>query len=459
VSIFEDLGVQQAPNSTLSSYLEKLVWLLTGNFAKRGSMGMHSWMAPLARYDTNVRTTPVTGTPILGGLVPGNVISQEILTDHPDRLRAMIVDSANPAHSLADSRAFRAALDALDLVVVIDVALTETGRHADYVLPAASQYEKWEATFFTLEPVRNTFQLRAPVLDPLPGTLTEPEIYARLIKALGVLTDADLAPLRAALAKGRNDFMGAMFAAMGQDKRIAGLAPYVLYEVLGPTLPDGAAAAAVLWASAHQVALRYPEAMRRAGHADGEALFDAILAGRSGVVFTEEDPEDSWRYVAHPDSRIRLEIPELLDAFLGLAAAEPEHTSDEFPFVLAAGERRSFTANTIFRDPAWRRRDTGGALRMSPHDASRLGLADGSRARVITSRGRAEALVEISDRMQPGHVSLPNGLGLDTTDPAGSPVRTGVAPNELTDLMRRDEFAATPWHKYVPARVELVNGG
>jgi hypothetical protein len=38
-------------------------------------------------------------------------------------------------------------------------------------------------------------------------------------------------------------------------------------------------------------------------------------------------------------------------------------------------------------------------------------------------------------------------------------VRTGVAPNELTDLMRRDEFAATPWHKYVPARVELVNGG
>ena len=35
-SIFEDLGIQQAPHSTLNSYLEKLLYLLTGNFAKRG---------------------------------------------------------------------------------------------------------------------------------------------------------------------------------------------------------------------------------------------------------------------------------------------------------------------------------------------------------------------------------------------------------------------------------------
>ncbi len=36
VSIFEDLGIQQAPHSTLNSYLEKLLYLLTGNFAKPG---------------------------------------------------------------------------------------------------------------------------------------------------------------------------------------------------------------------------------------------------------------------------------------------------------------------------------------------------------------------------------------------------------------------------------------
>jgi anaerobic selenocysteine-containing dehydrogenase len=45
-------------------------------------------------------------------------------------------------------------------MVVIDVAMTETARHADYVLPAASQYEKPEATYFNFEFPENTFQLR-----------------------------------------------------------------------------------------------------------------------------------------------------------------------------------------------------------------------------------------------------------------------------------------------------------
>ena len=64
-------------------------------------------------------------------------IADEILTDDPGRLRAMIVESSNPAHSIADSPRMREALERLDLLVVIDVALTETARLADYVLPVA----------------------------------------------------------------------------------------------------------------------------------------------------------------------------------------------------------------------------------------------------------------------------------------------------------------------------------
>jgi anaerobic selenocysteine-containing dehydrogenase len=47
VAVFEDLGIQQAPNSTLSSYLNKLLWILTGNFAKKGGQHLHSSLAPL----------------------------------------------------------------------------------------------------------------------------------------------------------------------------------------------------------------------------------------------------------------------------------------------------------------------------------------------------------------------------------------------------------------------------
>jgi formate dehydrogenase len=456
VSTFEDLGIQQAPGSTLCSYLNKLIWVLTGNFAKPGVMHLHSWMAPLARYDVTDVRTPVTGARILGGLVPCNVIADEILTDHPARFRAMLVESSNPAHSLADSKRLRMALDALELLVVIDVALTETARHADYVLPAASQFEKYEATFFNLEFPRNTFHLRAPLMDPLPGTLPEPEIYARLMRALGAVSEQRLESLRAAAHEGRAQFAQAFAAAVAEDRRLLGIAAYVLYETLGPTLPDEAAAAAPLWGLAHRCALKYQEAVRRAGHADGEALFDAMLSSRSGITFTLDDYDDAWSYVSHPDRRIALDIPELLDELRALAGRRSEYTSSQFPMVLSAGERRASTANTIIRDPAWRKRDGAGALRISPADAVRLGLVAGGRARVTTAAGSAEAVVEVTDAMLPGHVSLPNGQGVDYPGENGEPVLTGVPANELTSADWRDELAATPWHKHVPARVEAV---
>jgi anaerobic selenocysteine-containing dehydrogenase len=93
----------------------------------------------------------------------------------------------------------------------------------------------------------------------------------------------------------------------------------------------------------------------------------------------------------------------------------------EFPFVLSAGERRSYTANTIVRNPDWRRKDRAGALALNPADAARLGLADGDRARLVTRSGQAEVTVALSDRMRPGHVSLPNGQGVDFPGPTARP--------------------------------------
>jgi anaerobic selenocysteine-containing dehydrogenase len=125
----------------------------------------------------------------------------------------------------------------------------------------------------------------------------------------------------------------------------------------------------------------------------------------------------------------------------------------EFPFVLSAGERRAYTAMTLIRDPEWRKRDADGALRMSTGDALQLGLEDGALARVSTRRGRCLAPVETTDDMRRGHISLPNGYGLEH-GPDGAV--SGVPPNELTSSSRRDWLAGTPWHKNVPARIEKV---
>jgi hypothetical protein len=57
--------------------------------------------------------------------------------------------------------------------------------------------------------------------------------------------------------------------------------------------------------------------------------------------------------------------------------------------------------------------------------------------------------------MQPGHIALPNGLGVGYPD--GRAIGgAGIAPNELTSLEDRDPFAGTPWHKNVPARLERI---
>jgi formate dehydrogenase len=467
VSTLEELGIEQIPHSTLNSYLHKVMWLLLGSFAKPGGMAVHSWLLDLERVfggPDAPKTTPVTGSRIISGLMPCNVIPDEILNRHPQRFRAMFVESANPMHSLADSPRMREAMRALEFSVVIDVAMTETAMCADYVLPAASQYEKWECTYFTMDFPHNTFQLRAPVCDPLPGTLPEPEIHLRLARAMGHLTDEDLAPLRAALETGgRMGFAGVYFGTYGTGATIDELrfGPLALYSVLGPTLPDGAAAAAVLWALAHRTTMLNADAVRRAGFEgdfpfQGEALFEAILTRRSGVTFTVDDYDGTWNYVDKPDHRINLAIPELLEELAGLRAEPEPSADDDYPFVLTAGSRRAFSANTIFRDPDWRKLDRGGALHMSPADAERLGVADGSRVAVTTKRGRAEVEVEVTDAMQPGHIILPNGYGVSYPDEDGRPVVVGVAPNELTSSEDRDWFAGTPWHKHVRARVEAL---
>ncbi|MCU1427167.1 MAG: oxidoreductase [Actinomycetia bacterium] len=462
VSIYEDLGIQQAPHSTLNSWLEKLLYLLTGNFGIAGGMNIHTRMASLAGGGGGNRRTPVGGHRIITGLIPASAIPEEILTDHPDRFRAMLIESANPAHSLPDSARMREALDALELVVVIDVAFTETARHADYVLPASSQYEKWEATFFTLEFPENAFHLRAPILDALPGTLCEPEIHRRLVRALGAYTDDDIAPLRAAATRGRAEYAGAFLSFLADRADLARLVPVLLYETLGPTLTDefgtGAEAVAAVWGLCQTTFASFPASVRRAGFADAEALFDAVAHGRSGVVFTIDPYEETLTRLDTPDKRVRLVVDELVDELrsLGENVAAVVDRDVAFPFVLSAGERRSSTANTIYRDPAWRKNDAAGALRINPRDAERLGVDADGLVRVTTASGSIVAAVECSDTMQPGHVSLPNGLGLDYPDVDGHRVVHGAAPNELTSSFDRDWLAGTPWHKHVPARIEAL---
>ncbi len=459
-------------HSTLGSYLERLIWLLTGHYGRRGTNNAPVPLFSLAkaskgdaststkRGPRQDRRSPVANAKIIIGLIPCNVIPEEILTDHPRRYRALLVQSGNPVHSLADSQRMREAMRALELSVVVDVAMTETAREADYVLPAASQFEKAEATFFNLEFPRNVFHLRQPLFPPLPGTLPEAEIYARLIEAMGELSERDYAPLRRALRFGRTAFALAFFLAAARRPRTMKYAPVLLYRTIGQTLPEGMDSAAALWGITQLYIRGNRKAATQAGFGGltpfaGEKLFRALLDGASGVVYADSDYAESWQAVGHPNHRINLHIPELLPELAkleqGLAARNPD-----YPLILSAGERRSDTSNTAVRDAGWHKKGTFGTLRISPGDAQAAGCADGEEVRLSTRRASIAVVIEITDTLQAGHISLPNGQGLDYRDATGRIVRRGVAPNEFTDSSQRDFLAGTPWHKHVAARLEKI---
>lgn len=467
VASFEDLGVQMNRHSTLVSYLHLLLMLLTGHFGKPGTLYRPSALVPLVAQATgpgSIKRTPVTGAPIIGGLMPCNSLPDEILTDHPKRFRGMWVESANPAHSLADGPRMREALAALELLVVVDVAMTETARLAHYVLPVASQLEKAEATFFNFEFPHNVFHLRRALLPAPEGLFSEAELHARLLEQAGALPVEAVAALRAGWQAGRPAFRQAFGALVAAQPQAAAIMPVLLYRAIGDLLPQGLAEGAALWAVCQMAARAQRAAIQRAGigavatdaGAVADALFDAILAAPSGLVFSEDEWDESWRRVATPNGRIQLALPEFFDELRSLATEPAPAPPADYPFVLSAGERRSYTANTIIRDPEWRRKGQLGALRISPDDAAGLRVATGDTVRVVTRRGAQQVQAEVSDRMRKGHVSLPNGHGLCAPD---APVpEDGLPPNELTAIEDRDAFAGTPWHKFVPARIERVAG-
>lgn len=459
-----DLGTQHTPHTTLNAYLEKLLWLVTGQFGREGTNNLHSFLMPILGHTDErqqiagkpLPRTAVHGMHPIGGIFPPNILPDEILRAGEDRIRAAWVDSCNPLLTWPDTAAFERAFASLELLVVVDVAMTETAQLAHFVLPAASQFEKWEATGFNLDFPENYFHLRKPLFEPLDDALPEPEIYTRLLEEMGEIPRGLpwLATVARLQPKSLNylPYVAALGMTLSRHKAWGHYAASIVYRTLGPTLPEGAAAAGFLLPLALQYASLHEAAVRRAGHegrgrALGANLFRAILERHSGIVLSRHEYDEVWSLLRTPDRRIQLAIPEMLDELERLAGEAT--AASPYPFILMAGERRSYNANQIFRDPAWRKVDKDGALRMHPDDAGELHLADGDRARVESAAGSLDVAIEVDDGLRRGVVTLPHGYGGHY---AGSgPI--GPAVNRLTSAAHCDPFTKTPWHKHVPVRI------
>jgi anaerobic selenocysteine-containing dehydrogenase len=211
-------------------------------------------------------------------------------------------------------------------------------------------------------------------------------------------------------------------------------------------------------------AKRSPQAVRRAlaagndvsDEALGDALFDAIAGRRSATAITEHGYDEVFSLISHPDRKIRLAITPMLD-WLGRLDPADAIAATEFPFVLAAGQRRMFNANQIFRDPAWRRDDPDGALLINALDLARLGAADGEWIAVASPAGRVVVRCKADDSVREGLLALPHGYGQSYPTREGTRLTNGPRVNLLTDSGNCDPVAGTPYHKHVRVRLERLS--
>jgi anaerobic selenocysteine-containing dehydrogenase len=458
-SLKSGLGIEMNRHSTATSYLEVILKTICGRIGVRGGNVVHSSLlhanAPAPEPGAPVWRTPATGYFPIMGMLPPNILPEEILSNRPDRVRALIVCAGNPLRSWADTKAYEEAFGRLELSVTVDMAATETAAVSDYVLPAQSCFESWGGILPTINATFPGiyYQLRHPVVEPDGEVLETLEILVCLADRLGLIP-----PIPEALANAaegdRVDFAGELMAFLQSDTRLGGALPFILAKTLGKAM--GSVRLADIWFNLFTAPDFAIGEMAQAGFQPGPGLADEVLGALidhpEGLWTGRSFPEHNLAALGTPDKRIDLLIPEMaewvdnIDPASEAAALEPD---PRYPLILMAGSHCDITANTQLRDPAWNKGRRVSTLSVNPQDAELLGLADGQQARVTTEAGSTEIEVEVTEAARPGQVIIPHGFGLNFEGET-----SGTNVNLLTKTTHRDPIAGTPCHRYVPCKVE-----
>ncbi|MCX8124526.1 MAG: molybdopterin-dependent oxidoreductase [Spirochaetes bacterium] len=457
--VHPDLGVYMNRHSTLTTYLQIILFTITGNMCVQGGNVIPGMLMPIISHsderDEKTWRTVVTGYPAIAGVFPPNVLPEEILTDHPERIRAVLCTQCNPLRSFADTHQYEKAFSKLDLLVVAEIAMTETAKLAHYVLPARSGYESWDGTFFTWTWPEIYFQMRRPVVEPEGEQIELGEIHLRIAEKMGFVPEIPES-LHIAATKDRLSFGMEFLNYIQQNPQALKVIPFVIGKTLGKAM--GSVHLASLWALLMNAPKSFKQCAQRVGFSKGplmgEEIFNAIVNNPQGLWIGKSDPLNNFDDLSTEDKKINVCIPEMeqwcKDVTVENELKELELHKD-YPFILSAGRHYPYNANTLMRNPDWNKGKRACTCIMHPDDAQELGLQDGQRVRVITEAGSVELELEITQQTTRKYVMIPHGFGLEY----GGKVH-GVNVNYLAKNTHRDKLAGTPFHRYIPCRVEKV---
>ena len=457
-----DLGVLMTRHSTLISYLETVLRSICGRVGIPGGNVFASGLGGGGPHsdERNPKTwrTMVTDFPAICGIFPPNVMPEEILTDHPDRLRAVIVSAANPLRSYADTSAYEEAFKKLELSVTIDIVMNETAMASDYILPSLSCYQSWDTGMGGGYP-KIYSQISPPILEPEGEQMEPGEIFLRIAEKMGMVPDIPDSLYEAAEVAKSGDrlvYGAALMEYLKENPDASSKVVYVVGKTLGKSL--GSTHLAAIWSRMQMLPEQSHENAARVGFTPGmklgDDIFQALLDNPQGMWVGEVDPGENLKMLKTDDGKINLRVPEMEE---WLKEIEPDaelkelNSAEKDAFILKAGNHMDTNANTQMRDPAWNEGKRACTLTMHPDDASAKGFKDGEIVEITTDAGFERVELETTEAEQLGHITMAHGFGLIYREKAHGP-----NINRITKNTHRDKLAATPLHSYVLAKVKPI---
>jgi anaerobic selenocysteine-containing dehydrogenase len=457
----DDLGILMNRHSALVSYLLVVLLAICGRIGVPGGNYLVGGKMYSDPNDPKTWRTAVTNIPAIGGMFPPNVMPEEIANDRPDRLRAAFVLGSNPLRSYADTTAYEEAFGRLALLVVTEIAMSETAALAHYVLPCRSTYESWVPADAIIPSKTNegfldvVSRMRRPVVEVEGEQKDAGEIFTLLADAMGLIPALPDSLYQAAGSGSLRTYRDALIGYVMEHPENMMWAPFIAAKTLGNAI--GSAHLASYFTGFLQRSPAKQEAAARvgfdAGPDQGLALYQAIIDHPEGVLVGVQDIGKNLGRLATKDGRIRLHTAEAEDWTKEISPSEEEKrlkTDAEFPLTLMAGRHMDMNANTGMRNPAWNEGRRPCTLAMNPADSEKYGFSDGQMVKVITEAGEESIEVEVTEDVRKGQVIIPQGFGL-----VYDGVKYGANVNRLTKNTNRD-FVGTPMHRYVPCRVEAA---
>jgi len=137
-------GVNMGRQGTLAYWLLHMLSFVTGNLDRRGgnilSVGFYESAKAGRRPFSDSFFDSEYGR-LRKGSLPGNLLPDYVLQDE-NPVRAMITVAGNPVLSIGGESRLRAAMEKLELLVVIDLYRNATAEYADYILPSTDSFER-----------------------------------------------------------------------------------------------------------------------------------------------------------------------------------------------------------------------------------------------------------------------------------------------------------------------------